>query len=179
MNDQKEREKQAPYNTIFDLLSFDRQISLDLKWSPYRTDEYLPKLYYETTRFTAFNLQWAIKGRINDDQKDPTQSSERRLTYQLVLKSKTNEPIEVFYLIIKVMSKFCVSFAITFHVNIIFLKGPYGDMKVFPEIYRSEFSDSKGESNYNALPLVDSNECNRLLSGKAIHFRFWIFQVHK
>lgn len=105
MIDKKERERQAVYNTIFDLLSFDRQSLHDLKWSPYRTDEYLPKLYYETTRFTAFNLQWAIKGRINDDQKDPTQSSERRLTYQLVLKSKTTEPIEVHYLILKVLNK--------------------------------------------------------------------------
>lgn len=50
---------------------------------PYRTDEYVHKLFYETSRFSAFNNQWVVKARINNSQRDPTQSSERDMTYQV------------------------------------------------------------------------------------------------
>lgn len=43
--------------------------------------------------------QFVIKARVNDDQKDPTQSCERKMTYQLVLKSKVSSPIRVHYFI--------------------------------------------------------------------------------
>ncbi|XP_074594570.1 zinc finger TRAF-type-containing protein 1-B [Brevipalpus obovatus] len=158
MMDKREREERLVYDSIFDLLSFEKILHQDIKWQPYRTDEYLPRLYYETNRFTLFDLQWVIKARVNDDQKDPTQSSERRITYQLCLKTRITDPLDFHFVI---------------------LKGPYGDMKVTPRIYRSEFTSSKMESNYNPLPLMDSTECNRLLSGKVIHFRFFMFQVQK
>lgn len=50
---------------------------------PYRTDEFVHKLFYETSRFSAFNNQWVVKARINNSQRDPTQSSERDMTYQV------------------------------------------------------------------------------------------------
>lgn len=52
---------------------------------PYRTDEFVHKLFYETSRFTAFNNQWVVKARINNSQRDPTQSSERDITYQVYI----------------------------------------------------------------------------------------------
>lgn len=55
----------------------------DLQMKPYRTDEYVHKLFYETTRFTAFNHQWVIKARINNSQRDPHTVNDRRLTYQV------------------------------------------------------------------------------------------------
>ena len=55
---------------------------------PYRTDEFVHKLFYETSRFTAFNNQWVVKARINNSQRDPTQSSERDMTYQVRKNSK-------------------------------------------------------------------------------------------
>lgn len=56
---------------------------LDLQMKPYRTDEFVHRLFYETCRFSAFNNQWVVKARINNSQKDPTQSSERDMTYQV------------------------------------------------------------------------------------------------
>lgn len=50
---------------------------------PYRTDEFVHKLFYETSRFGAFNNQWVVKAKINSSQRDPTQSSERDMTYQV------------------------------------------------------------------------------------------------
>ena len=58
-------------------------ISTDLQLKPYRTDEFIHKLFYETSRFTVFSNQWAVKARLNDTQTDPTQSCERTLSYQV------------------------------------------------------------------------------------------------
>lgn len=57
----------------------------DLQMKPYRTDEFVHKLFYETSRFSAFNNQWVVKAHINNCQRDPTQSSERDITYQVIL----------------------------------------------------------------------------------------------
>lgn len=56
---------------------------LDLQMKPYRTDEYVHKLFYETSRFTAFNHQWVVKARINNAQRDPHTVNDRKLTYQV------------------------------------------------------------------------------------------------
>lgn len=56
---------------------------LDLQMKPYRTDEYVHKLFYETSRFSAFNHQWVVKARINNSQRDPHTVNERQITYQV------------------------------------------------------------------------------------------------
>lgn len=67
---------------------------------PYRTDEYVHKLFYETSRFTAFNHQWVIKARINNSQRDPHTVNDRRLTYQVNFQCQVNvqcmDYIEIF-----------------------------------------------------------------------------------
>lgn len=50
---------------------------------PYRTDEYVHKLFYETSRFSAFNHQWVVKARINNSQRDPHTVNERQITFQV------------------------------------------------------------------------------------------------
>ncbi len=52
---------------------------------PDRTDEFIHKLYYETSRFSAFKNQWVVRARINNSQRDPTLSCEREMTYQVIL----------------------------------------------------------------------------------------------
>ena len=56
----------------------------DLQMRPYRTDDFITKLFYETSRFSAFNLQWVVKAHVNDHQKNPNLSLTRGLSYQLV-----------------------------------------------------------------------------------------------
>lgn len=56
---------------------------LDLQMKPYRTDEYVHKLFYETSRFSAFNHQWVVKARINNSQRDPHTVNDRQITYQV------------------------------------------------------------------------------------------------
>lgn len=90
------------------------------------------------------------------DQKDPAHSSQRSLTYQLVLKSKITQPLTLHYMV---------------------LKGPYGEMKVKPAIYKHEFSTESQETSHQDLPVIDSVECNKLLASKTINMRVLMFQV--
>ncbi|CAG2174749.1 unnamed protein product [Oppiella nova] len=143
--DKETIEEKKLYDSIFDLLSFEKITFNDLQLKPYRTDEYIHKLYYETSRFTAFNTQWVVKARVNEDQRDPTQSCERQLSYQIVLKSKLTTPMAIHYVI---------------------LKGPFGDMKLHPRLYKHEFNESSNESPFQVISLHDSHECNKLLAAK-------------
>jgi hypothetical protein len=81
--DQQVVEERKLYKTIFELLGYDKIIFNDIQLKPYRTDDFVHRLFYESSRFSAFSNQWVVKARINDSQKDPTQSSEREMTYQV------------------------------------------------------------------------------------------------
>lgn len=102
------REEQKLYDCIFELLSFEKITFNDLQFKGYRTEEFIHRLYYETSRFQAFSNQWVVKARVNNNEKDPSQVCERRLTYQLVLKCKPSSPISVQFLILKVSVSQCV-----------------------------------------------------------------------
>ena len=146
-------------NYIFNGLLFnERCFLLDLQLRPYRTDDYLPKLYYETSRFTAFNNQWVVKSYVNDNKKDPNLSAKRSLTYQVVLKSKINAPIRLHF---------------------VALKGPYGDISVNPAIHEFEFSNENTETGFKELPIPLTADCNKLLAAKTINMRLIMFQVSK
>lgn len=153
----EERERRL-YDSIFELLSYEKITFNDLQMKPYRSDELVHKLFYETSRFTAFNNQWVVKARVTGSQRDPTQSSHREITYQLILKTKTAVPMCVHYLVVP---------------------GPSGDVRVLHRINRFDFSDQDSESPEVQLPLADAAECNRLLASKAINFRLIMFLVSK
>lgn len=154
--DDEEAEEHKLYKDIFGLLSFEKIAFNDLQLKPYRTDDFITKLFYETSRFSAFNNQWVIRAKVVHDQKDPAHSSQRSLTYQLVLKSKINQPLNLHYMV---------------------LKGPYGEMKVKPAIYKHEFTSESQETSHQDLPVIDSVECNKLLASKTINMRLLMFQV--
>ncbi|XP_060843245.1 zinc finger TRAF-type-containing protein 1 homolog [Rhopalosiphum padi] len=156
--DQKFQEEKLLYDTIFDLMSFEKITFNDLQLKPYRTEEFVHKLYYETARFSAFNFQWVVKTRINNMQRDPALSVDRHMSYQLILKTKIPTPMSVHYLVVK---------------------GPFGDMKVNPKIYKFEFNENETETQFVTLPLPDSAECNRLLAAKTINLRLIMFLVSK
>jgi len=97
-----------------------------------------------------------IRAKVTHDQKDPAHSSQRALQYQLVLKSKATQAVNLHFVV---------------------LKGPYGDMKVNPAIYKHEFTAESLETPYHDLPIIDSIECNKLLASKTINMRLLMFQV--
>jgi len=152
--DQENEKEKKLYSSIFDLLSYEKINFNDLQLKPYRTDEFVHKLYYETSRFSAFNNQWVVKARINNMQRDPTQSCDRQITYQLILKTKPASALDLHFVV---------------------LKGPFGDMKLNPQIHQFEFTEQNNESPFFVLPLTDTAEVNRLLAAKTIHFRLIVY----
>lgn len=168
-------------------------IFLDLQLKPYRTDEYVHKLFYETSRFGAFNHQWVVKARINNSQRDPHTVNDRQITYQvrLIDPHRTHQAIvhrhhnghSIF--IHNISISFCLQLILKtktsspLPMHFIALKGPFYDMKVKTLIYKHEFTDQENESEYFWLPLPDSSECNRLLASKAINIRLIMFLLSK
>ena len=130
----------------------------DLQLRPYRTDDFITKLYYESSRFGALNQQWVVKARVNDDERNPSHMIDRHLTFQLILKSRITAPLEVQFII---------------------LSGPFTTTKMYPKIFRVEFNNDNTESQHQTLPLIDSAECNKVLSGKTINLRLILVQVQK
>ncbi|XP_063386063.1 zinc finger TRAF-type-containing protein 1 homolog [Cydia fagiglandana] len=152
------REANAVYTQVLDLLSYEKITINDLQLKPYRTEEFVHKLYYETSRFNAFGHQWVVKAFVNRNQRDPTQSTQREITYQLILKSKTLSPL---------------------HVQWVGLRGPYGEAGVRARVQQHVFADDGPEAPPQPLPLHDHADTNRLLANKAIHFRLIMFLTSK
>jgi len=146
------------YKKICDLLSFEKITFSDLQLRPYRTDDFITKLYYESSRFSAFNMQWVVKAIVNENQKYPEKTCNRTLSYQLVLKSKIDNPVGVSYLA---------------------LRGPYGEVQTQPELYEFEFTQENLETPSRILPIETSVECNKLLASKNISLRLILFQMPK
>lgn len=157
-HDEQAAEEKKLFLTLIDLLSYEKIIFNDLQMKPYRTDEYVHRLYYETSRFSAFNHQWVVKATINKSQRDPHQSCERDINYQLILKSKTTSPLPMHFFV---------------------LRGPFSDIKTETQIYKHDFTETEMESPFRLMPLPDTAECNRLLAAKAINFRLIMFLASK
>ncbi|XP_069477899.1 zinc finger TRAF-type-containing protein 1 isoform X2 [Ambystoma mexicanum] len=156
--DQSHKKEMQLYNSIFGLLSFEKIGYTEVQFRPYRTDDFITRLYYETPRFTVLNQTWVLKARVNDSERNPNLSCKRTLSFQLILKSKINSQMECSFLL---------------------LKGPYDDVKIHPVIYHFVFTNENNETDYVPLPITDSVECNKLLAAKNINLRLFIFQIQK
>ncbi|XP_007488857.1 zinc finger TRAF-type-containing protein 1 isoform X1 [Monodelphis domestica] len=156
--DQTHKKEMQLYNSIFSLLSFEKIGYTEVQFRPYRTDDFITRLYYETPRFTVLSQTWVLKARVNDSERNPNLSCKRTLSFQLILKSKINSPMECSFLL---------------------LKGPYDDVKINPVIYHFVFTNENNETDYVPLPIIDSVECNKLLAAKNINLRLFIFQIQK
>ncbi|XP_052755667.1 zinc finger TRAF-type-containing protein 1 homolog isoform X4 [Galleria mellonella] len=148
----------AVHRQLLDLLSCEQITINDLQLKPYRTEEFVHKLYYETSRFNAFNLQWVVKAFVNKNQRDPTQSTEREITYQVILKSKPSVAVSVQW---------------------VWLRGPYGEARVEPRLAAHAFHEAEPDAPPLPLPLADPGDANRLLANKAIHLRLTMFLTSK
>ena len=124
--------------------------SVDLQLKPYRSDDYLPQLCYESSRFHALGQQWVVKANVVGNEK----SLKRVLTYQLVQKGKVN-----------------------LNVKFLMLRSPFSDLVIKPEVHQQEFSCDLQESSYHDLVLLDPTECNKMLEANTIKLRMILFQI--
>ena len=123
---------------------------LDLQLRPYRTDDYIPQLYYETSRFNALGQQWVVKAKVNGNEK----SCRRLLAYQLFQKSKGNS-----------------------NIKFMMLRSPFGESPIKPVLKQHEFSEDNAESGYHDITLADPAECNKMLAARFINLRLLMFQI--
>lgn len=124
--------------------------SVDLQLKPYRSDDYIPQLCYESSRFSALGQQWVVKGNVVGNEK----TVKRILTYQLVQKGKTN-----------------------LNVKFLMLQSPFSDLMIKPEVHQQQFTCDVQESGYHDLVLSDPLECNKMLEANSIKLRMIIFQI--
>ena len=124
--------------------------SVDLQLKPYRSDDYIPQLCYESSRFSALGQQWVVKANVVGNEK----TVKRILTYQLVQKGKTN-----------------------LNVKFLMLQSPFSDLMIKPEVHQQQFTCDVQESGYHDLVLSDPLECNKLLEANSIKLRMIIFQI--
>lgn len=76
----------------------------EVQFRPYRTDDFITRLYYETPRFTVLNQTWVLKARVNDSERNPNLSCKRTLSFQLILKSKVRTPAHTCTAILELLS---------------------------------------------------------------------------
>ncbi|XP_033924906.1 cysteine and histidine-rich protein 1-like [Melopsittacus undulatus] len=114
-------------------------------------------LYYEDAAAAGADPAVGAEG-VNDSERNPNLSCKRMLSFQLILKSKVNSPLECSFLL---------------------LEGPYDDVSIRPVIYHLVCSNESNETEYLALPIADSVECNKLLAAKNINLRLFLFQIQK
>jgi hypothetical protein len=137
-------------------------VCLDLQLKPYRTDDFIPKLFYESNRFSALALQWSVKARVNDHSpENPVHTLKRSFGFQLLLKSKPAAGVA------------------SIPVAYMALKGPFGESQILPTLYEFDFGAEAQESPYRELPLTGYHDCNRLLSAKIINLRLILVQIPK
>lgn len=124
--------------------------SVDLQLKPYRSDDYIPQLCYESSRFSALGQQWVVKANVVGNEK----TVKRILTYQLVQKGKTN-----------------------LNIKFLMLQSPFSDLTIKPEVHQQQFTCDVQESGYHDLVLSDPQECNKMLEANSIKLRMIIFQI--
>lgn len=121
-----------------------------MQLKPYRSDDFIPQLCYESSRFNALGQQWVVKASVVGNEK----SLKRILTYQLVQKGKVN-----------------------LNVKFLMLRSPFSDLHIKPEVHQQEFTCDLQESSYHDLVLLDPLECNKMLEANTIKLRMIIFQI--
>ena len=70
----------------------------------YRTDDYVPRLFFESSRANNFNETWVVKLSISCSDhapSNPTMLMNRSISFQLVMKSRPNHPKDIHFMVVK------------------------------------------------------------------------------
>ncbi|GIY91047.1 cysteine and histidine-rich protein 1 homolog [Caerostris darwini] len=124
MDDIAQRETDL-YGKIFDLLSVEKFSYHDLQFKHSEScDTEEEKIIYETSKFSAFDNLWLIRGYFKETRSE--------LHFQLILKSKTDKRHNVQYFLVK---------------------GPYSEMEIKPQLCQFVFEDDSLESPFETLSM--------------------------
>jgi hypothetical protein len=91
-------------DNLLNLFSMDRVGYTDFNLRSYRTDDYVPRLFFESSRANNFNESWIVKLSIsctNNSPSNPTLLLNRQITFQLVMKSRPNTSKDIHFMVTK------------------------------------------------------------------------------
>ena len=78
-------------DNILNLFAFDSVIYTDFLVRSYRTDDYIPKLAFESNRQRVFNDEWILSCEIRGD----SSAVSRQITFSLTLKNRPQYPRDI------------------------------------------------------------------------------------
>ena len=79
-------------------------VDLDFNLRSYRTDDYVPRLFFESSRAQNFNETWVVKLSISSVDHSPTNPTallNRSISFQLIMKSRPNQPKEIHFMVVR------------------------------------------------------------------------------
>ena len=75
---------------------------IDFNLRSYRTDDYVPRLFFESSRANNFNESWIVKLSIScNNNSNPTLLLNRQISFQLVMKSRPNTSKDIHFMVTK------------------------------------------------------------------------------
>ena len=143
-----EETKLGLFRSILSLLSYDRIVVHDLQLRSRRTDDFIPELFYDTSRFSTFGQDWIVRAQVVGNEN----SSRRGLTFQLVQTTTCN-----------------------LFLKYIFVRSPFGELDMYPAVFQHNFNEESQESNEQELPISQDIDINKLLAAKVIPLRLIMF----
>ncbi|XP_035210772.1 cysteine and histidine-rich protein 1-A-like [Stegodyphus dumicola] len=133
------------HNKLMELLSCEKFTHCDLQFKKCR-EEGNNIVKYETTTFCALENQWMIRCE--------AVMYSLLCNFQLVLKTKINNPINLQYML---------------------NKGPYSDMDFKPKLHQFKFSDKSMESQREEIYFINKNNYRNFTASKRVNFRIFLF----
>jgi len=148
-------------DNILNLYSMDRIGYTDFNLRSYRTDDYVPRLFFESSRAQNFNETWVVKLSISSVDHSPTNPTallNRSISFQLIMKSRPNHPKEIHFMVVR---------------------APGSDFQLNHMTYMHRFTADNLETPYFTLPLSSPAEVNRMIGSRNFYLRVYFFQHHQ
>lgn len=158
---EKNRHESRIKDNLLGLFSMDRVGYTDFNLRSYRTDDYVPRLFFESGRANNFNESWIVKLSIsctNNSPSNPTLVLNRTISFQLVMKSRPNTPKDIHFMV---------------------TKAPGSDFQMDHVTYKHRFTPDTLETPYYNLPLTSAAEVNRLIGSRNFYLRVYFFQAYQ
>ena len=177
-------------------------VDLDFNLRSYRTDDYVPRLFFESSRAQNFNETWVVKLSISSVDHSPTNPTallNRSISFQLIMKSRPSQPKEIHFMVVRAPGS---DFQVWLHVNRLD-KGRCENRPILKSLwelyqrttakwplmtflfklnhmtYMHRFTADNLETPYFTLPLSSPAEVNRMIGSRNFYLRVYFFQHHQ
>lgn len=141
-------------DNILNLFAFDSVIYTDFLVRSYRTDDYIPKLAFESNRQRVFNDEWILSCEIRGD----SSAVSRQITFSLTLKNRPQYPRDI---------------------QLFVTRAPGSDFQLDHVTYLHRFTKDASSTPFFSLPLKSAAEINRFISSKSVNLRVYMFEMNE